>query len=97
MALIKVIRHGQITLPAKIRESLHLQEGDYLEAEVENGRIVLKPKVVLDKTEAADRLRELMDEVQARNADVSDEDLDEDVRAAIDAVRREGAHGSRGS
>ena len=97
MALVKVIRHGQITLPAKLRDALGLQEGDYLEAELEDGRIVLKPKVVLDKTEAVDRLRELMDEVQARNADVEDEELASDVEAAIDAVRRESAHDSRGS
>lgn len=97
MALVKVIRHGQITLPANLRDALGLQEGDYLEAALEDGRIVLKPKVVLDKTEAVDRLRELIDEVQARNADVDDAELASDVGAAIDAARRESAHDSRGA
>lgn len=97
MALIKVIQHGQITLPAKLRDALHLQEGNYLEAELEGGRIVLKPKVVLDKTAAVDRLPELMDEVQARNTDVDDEELEGDVQAAVEAVRRENVHDSRGA
>ena len=34
MALVKVRRAAQITLPREIREAARLQEGDYLEAEV---------------------------------------------------------------
>jgi AbrB family looped-hinge helix DNA binding protein len=44
MALVRLRRAAQITLPQDIREAAHLQEGDYLEAEVtEGGTILLKP------------------------------------------------------
>jgi|307.fasta_scaffold584145_2 AbrB family looped-hinge helix DNA binding protein len=44
LALVKVRRAAQITLPRDIREAAHLEEGDYLEAEVTaSGVILLKP------------------------------------------------------
>jgi len=44
MALVKVRRAAQITLPQDIREAARLKEGDYLEAEVTAaGAIVLRP------------------------------------------------------
>jgi AbrB family looped-hinge helix DNA binding protein len=44
MALVRLRRAAQITLPQDIREAARLREGDYLEAEVtEGGTILLKP------------------------------------------------------
>jgi AbrB family looped-hinge helix DNA binding protein len=44
MALVRLRRAAQITLPQDIREAAHLKEGDYMEAEVtESGTILLKP------------------------------------------------------
>lgn len=43
MALVKVKRAAQITLPLEIRQAIHLEEGDYLEAQVTNEGILLKP------------------------------------------------------
>jgi AbrB family looped-hinge helix DNA binding protein len=44
MALVRLRRAAQITLPQDIRQAAHLKEGDYLEAEVtESGTILLKP------------------------------------------------------
>ncbi len=92
MPLIRVIRHGQITLPAKIRDALHLEEGDYLEAELEGNRIVLKPKVVMDKTHAAERLNQLLDKIHDRTEDIPEEEIKEDVQEAIRAVRQQESH-----
>lgn len=91
MSLIKVIRHGQITLPAQIRNALHLEEGDYLEAKLDGDQIVLKPKVVMDKTEAAERLNRLLDKVHARTEEIPEEEIEQDVQQAIRAVRQERA------
>jgi AbrB family looped-hinge helix DNA binding protein len=87
--LIKVIRHGQITLPAEFREVLELHEGDYLEAELEKGKIVLKPAVVMNRAEAKRRLQALLDKVQARNEGISEEEVERDIAEAIQEVRRE--------
>ena len=43
MALVKVRRGAQITLPLEIRQAIHLEEGDYLEAQVTDSGILLRP------------------------------------------------------
>jgi antitoxin MazE len=48
----KVTRHGQITLPASVREQLGIEEGDIVEIEVEDERAVLMPKKLIDKSQA---------------------------------------------
>jgi len=49
MPLIQVREKAQITIPSKIRKALGIKEGDYLEAEVEGNKIVLIPKILIDK------------------------------------------------
>ena len=43
MALVKVRRAAQITLPREIRDAAHLEEGDYLEAQLTRDGILLRP------------------------------------------------------
>jgi len=52
MPLVQVREKAQITIPSKIRKALGIKQGDYLEAEVEDNKIVLIPKILLDKPEA---------------------------------------------
>ncbi|MBA7711795.1 hypothetical protein ES703_120761 [subsurface metagenome] len=49
MSLVQVREKAQITIPSKIRKALGIKKGDYLEAEVEDNRIVFVPKVLIDK------------------------------------------------
>ena len=44
---IGVSRH--VAIPKKMYEDLNLSPGDYLEAEVKNNRIVLTPKIFIEK------------------------------------------------
>jgi len=49
MKVVKVLPKGQITLPKKIRESLHIKEGDTLVIEKKNSDIILKKgKTIFD-------------------------------------------------
>ncbi len=48
----KVTRHGQITLPAPVRKSLGIEEGDLIEIEVIDEKAVLIPKRLVDKNQA---------------------------------------------
>ncbi|MEX0832294.1 MAG: AbrB/MazE/SpoVT family DNA-binding domain-containing protein [Actinomycetota bacterium] len=43
---------GQITLPIEIREAARLEEGDPVEFEVTDNGILLRPKKVIDSTQA---------------------------------------------
>ena len=49
MSVVKVLRHGQITLPKTLREVLDIKEGDILEIELERSHLVLKTKILVDK------------------------------------------------
>ncbi len=51
-ALIKVTRNGQITIPAKVRRELGIQEGDYMEVTLKEGVIVISPAQVVGKSQA---------------------------------------------
>jgi AbrB family looped-hinge helix DNA binding protein len=56
--LVKVRRAAQITLPAAIRKQLEIAEGDYLEAEVVGGNVILKPLSADERTKAWQQIRE---------------------------------------
>jgi AbrB family looped-hinge helix DNA binding protein len=58
MALVKMLRGGMLTLPADTRRSLRLGEGDYLQAEVVDGKVELRPVAVVDRQEAWRKFRE---------------------------------------
>ena len=50
--LLRLRKNAQITLPAQVRKSAHLEDGDILECEVREGQIVLTPKKLIDKKDA---------------------------------------------
>jgi len=52
IALTKVTRNGQITLPAAIRRAAGIEEGDLVAVSIEDGIITLVPKRLVDKTQA---------------------------------------------
>lgn len=51
-AYSKVTRHGQITLPSSIRKELGVEEGDWVEIEIIDDAAMLKPKKMVDKSQA---------------------------------------------
>ena len=42
--VMQIRQNFQITLPAEIRKKLHLAVGDFLETEIKDGRVIIKPK-----------------------------------------------------
>ena len=50
--LIQVRRKAQITLPKSVRRALNIEEGDFLDAVVKDGAIVLRVKKLVDKEQA---------------------------------------------
>ena len=50
--LIQVRRKAQLTLPQSVRQELGIEEGDFLDVRVEEGRIVLRVKKLIDKEQA---------------------------------------------
>jgi len=68
----KVTRHGQITLPAPVRKSLGIEEGDLVEIEVIDEKAVLVPKRVVDKSQAFFWTKKWQEE---------EKEADEDIKA----------------
>jgi AbrB family looped-hinge helix DNA binding protein len=48
--LVKIHRKGQMTLPSRLRTAIGVAEGDLVEASVQRGKIVLTPKLVIDRS-----------------------------------------------
>lgn len=96
MALVKLLRSGQVTLPAEARKALALEEGDYLEAEVVEGALRLKPVSVVDRTKAWSELKTILAERQWRGPgpEPSEDEVMEEVVEAIHAFRAENAKSS---
>jgi AbrB family looped-hinge helix DNA binding protein len=87
MPYVKVLRGGQITMPKPLRQALEIKEGDVLEVEMKNHKVVLKPKALADKEQAWARLKQIMDKVGKRHRKIPEEEVEKDVLEAIKAVR----------
>jgi AbrB family looped-hinge helix DNA binding protein len=48
--LVKIHRKGQMTLPIKLRSLAGISEGDLVEAAFQRGKIVITPKLVVDRS-----------------------------------------------
>ncbi|MCK4245052.1 MAG: AbrB/MazE/SpoVT family DNA-binding domain-containing protein [Candidatus Omnitrophica bacterium] len=51
-AIAKVLRNFEVCIPMKIRNNYNLHIGDYVEVESRKDGILLKPKTLIDKSQA---------------------------------------------
>src|ERR1700732_5017192 len=49
--LVKIHRKGQMTLPTRLRALAGIAEGDLVEAAFQRGKIVITPKLVIDRSQ----------------------------------------------
>ena len=91
LPLVKVKEKFQITLPAELREVLHLAVGDLLEATIEDNVIVLKPKVVVDREQAWAKMEHAMASVEDRapNPQQSPQAQEEEIAEIIKEYRND--------
>jgi len=93
MPTIKVLRNGQLTLPAQFRETLELKQGDLLNAELKEDEIVLKPVTTVErkriKEKAKKRFFELVDKNWEKNKDIDPKKVERIVNEAVEEVRKE--------
>ncbi|MBI2120370.1 MAG: AbrB/MazE/SpoVT family DNA-binding domain-containing protein [Parcubacteria group bacterium] len=62
--LVKVKSKGQVTLPVRMREKLHLEDGNLLEVFFRGNEIVLRPKAVVDRHDLKAYLKEGIGELR---------------------------------
>ena len=93
MALIRVLRGGQVTLPAAVRRKLKLARGDWLEAEVVENGVLLKPVSDLERDKALERMFAAKARVRPTPAQArkSPERQEREIFEEVRAMRREHA------
>lgn len=89
MALVRVKRSAQITLPTELRKQFHLEEGDYLEAEAVEGGILLKPVTVISRTQGWEKVGAVLERVHAKlpPSDQTPREQEEDITHIIKESR----------
>ena len=91
MPLVTVKPKFQVTIPAKLHRGLDLHEGDLLEATVVGDGILFRPKEVVDRNTAADRIASILRRTEPLPEDAgrSEDEIVEDVIADIAQARSE--------
>jgi AbrB family looped-hinge helix DNA binding protein len=79
--LVRIKEKYQVTIPATLREKVDLHPGDYLEASICRGGILLRPKRVTDTGEKRSSILDFFNE--SRPLTRSREEID----AALEAER----------
>jgi len=51
MPVVKVMQRRQVVIPKELFDALNLETGDYLEARLEDGKLVYIPKEIVDRDE----------------------------------------------
>ena len=73
-AIMKISPQGQIRIPKKIMAMLGIEKGDYVEVDVEERNIVLKPRKLIDPSQGWYWTKEWQ-EMEAR----VDEEIEKDM------------------
>ena len=77
--LVRIKEKYQVTIPAKLREAVSLHTGDYLEASVYQGGILLRPKQFMDAPQRRPGVLDFLHE--ARTATRTREEIDATLTA----------------
>jgi len=51
-AIMKISPQGQIRIPKKVMTTLGIEKGDYVEVDIEERQIVLKPRKLIDPSQS---------------------------------------------
>ena len=91
MTLVTVKPKFQVTIPAKLRRQIDLQEGDLMEATVVENGILLRPKDVVDRNATADRISSILAHTKPSSEDIgrSEDEIMQDTLADIAEARKE--------
>ena len=82
MPLVTVKPKFQVTIPARLRKGLDVREGDIMEATVVGDGILLRPKEVVDRGAAADRVAAILRRIEPTPDDARRSE-DEIIAAAV--------------
>jgi AbrB family looped-hinge helix DNA binding protein len=90
MALLRILRAGQITLPADLRKQFNLTENDYVEAQAVADGILLKPVVVVEREKAWEKVMAALQKVKDKkpNSKQTPQEQEEEIAQWVKAFRK---------
>ena len=85
MPIVKVVRNGQITLPKEFRDALSIDEGQILEAEIKDSRIILKPLAFVERgsvlsSKGKQKVKEALEDIKKGAVSKAYDDVDEMIK-----------------
>ena len=91
MPLVTVKPKFQVTIPAGLRKDIDLSEGDLMEATILGDGILLRPKDVVDRSAAADRIAATLaaSRPSTRDRGLTEDEIMKDTVEEVSASRRE--------
>lgn len=94
MPLVKITRSRQVTIPKELFEQLALRQGDYVEINREGDRLVLQPKVVVDRAraQAKAQVAEILERVWERNRSLDPHKVEAVIAQEVQALRKARRH-----
>jgi AbrB family looped-hinge helix DNA binding protein len=93
MALMRVRAAAQLTLPAEVRRALNVKEGDYLEAQIVEGGVLLKPVALVERDRAWQRIQKVTARVRDLKPDPNEDTFakEQEIAAEVKKMRRKRA------
>ena len=87
MELVKVKRNYQITIPQNLRKMIRLAVGDYLEVDIQNDALVIRPVKVVHPDQEYFFTREWQQKEAEADKDVAEDRLVGPFEASEDALK----------
>jgi len=95
MELIKVRRNFQLTIPQSLRDKLKLAVGDYVQADIEDEKIVIRPVEVVEGKEKPRSSKDrqaayaVLDEIWEKMKDENPDAIEKTIKEAVEEARKE--------
>ena len=90
MALLRILRAGQVTLPAELRKQFNLAEEDYVEVQAVEEGILLKPVAVVEREKAWKKVFGAMRKVKDKkpNPKQTPQEQEEEIAQMVKVFRK---------
>jgi len=90
MELIKITTNGQITIPVEFRKHCHCKTGDYLQVEISDNSLTLKPAKVIDPSQSWFWTKEWQEKEKEADKDISEGNYKEykNMNSAVKALKK---------
>ena len=86
-SIMKISSQGQIRIPKKMMESLGIEQGDYVEVDIEENHIVLKPRKLIDPTQGWYWTKEWQEMEREADEEIEKDRLSPSFSSAEDALK----------